>query len=192
MAIAAQSFAPEQFLHPLDVIRSEHDRQLLVCDRLVELAKDFQLEPVAEEAETLLAYLTEQLSLHDKDEDDDLFRLMKLRCHPDDGFDRILAQLKFEHKLDKVLAHFIAIDLKKLTGRRGPEPPMRLFMDLRTFTEAQRRHIAWENSVVLPLARKRLTAEDLETMGRNMAARRGIAYPGRRRQSAGSHESYAP
>ena len=46
---------PEQFLHPLDVIRSEHDRQLLVCDRLVELAKDFQLEPVAEEAETLLA-----------------------------------------------------------------------------------------------------------------------------------------
>ena len=56
MAVAAQSFAPEQFLHPLDVIRSEHDRQLLVCDRLVELAKDFQLEPVAEEAETLLAY----------------------------------------------------------------------------------------------------------------------------------------
>ena len=68
---------------------------------------------------------------------------------------------------------------------------MRLFMDLRTFAEAQRRHIAWENSLVLPLARKRLTAKDLETMGRNMAARRGIAYLGRRQQSAGSHESYA-
>lgn len=39
MTIAAESFTPDQFLRPLDVIRSEHDRQLLLYDRLVELAK---------------------------------------------------------------------------------------------------------------------------------------------------------
>ncbi len=171
-------FAPEQFLRPLDVIRSEHDRQLLVCYRLMELAHDLQLEPVAEEAETLLAYLTEPLLLHHKDEEDDLFRLLKLRCRPDDGFDGILAQLEFEHNLDTVLARYIVIDLRKIIGRRTPESPMRLFMDLRTFAEAQQRHIAWENRVVLLLARKRLTPKNLEEMGRNMAVRRGIAYPG--------------
>jgi hypothetical protein len=33
-----------------------------------------------------------------------------------------------------------------------------------------------QNEVVMPLADKRLTRQDLETLGRNMAARRGIDY----------------
>jgi hemerythrin-like domain-containing protein len=32
---------------------------------------------------------------------------------------------------------------------------------LRSFFESYRRHIHWENAVVLPLARSRLNAEDL-------------------------------
>ncbi len=46
MTIMVPSFTPDQFLRPLDVIRSEHDRQLLVCDRIENLANDRQLEPV--------------------------------------------------------------------------------------------------------------------------------------------------
>ncbi len=169
---------PDQFLRPLDVIRSEHEHQGLVCDRLGELANDQQVGPVAQVAETLIAYLTSDLPLHAMDEEEDLFRLLKLRCRPDDGFDAILAQLEFEHSTDKVLAHHIVIDLKEIAAARTLNSPMRIFVDLRTFADAQRRHLARENGVVLPLAGKRLTLADLAEMGRNMAARRGIIYPG--------------
>ncbi len=174
MTIAAESFTPGQFLRPLDVIRSEHDRQRLLYDRLAELAKDRQLEPVMEEVETVIAFFTEDLPLHGRDEEEDLFRLLQLRCRPDDGLDAILAQLEFEHSLDKVLAHHIVIDLREIASERAPESPMRIFMELRTFTEAQQRHLAWENEVVLPLAGRWLRPEDLEEMRRNMAARRGL------------------
>ena len=56
--------------------------------------------------------------------------------------------------------------------------PVRMLFNARAFAEAQRRHIAWENNVLLPLARKRLTEADLKELGRNMAAMRGIVYPG--------------
>jgi len=45
------------------------------------------------------------------------------------------------------------------------------------FVETQRRHIIWENNIVLPLARRRLNADDRAVMGRNMAARRKIEFP---------------
>jgi hypothetical protein len=43
---------------------------------------------------------------------------------------------------------------------------------LRSFFESYRRHIAWENTIVLPLARARLTGEDLDKLGRAMAGHR--------------------
>ena len=171
-------FNPDQFLQPLDIILSEHDRQLLFCDRFVELANERQPESVREKTEMLLAFLTKDLPLHALDEEQNLFPLMKLRCRPDDGFDAVLAQLEFEHSVDKVLAQHIVIDLKEIAGVRTPDQPMRLFGNLHTFEQCQRRHLAWENSVVLPLACKRLRSADLEQMGRSMAARRGLVYPG--------------
>jgi hypothetical protein len=41
-------------------------------------------------------------------------------------------------------------------------------------SEFQRRHIAWENGVLLPLAKRRLTAGDIADLGRAMAGRRGV------------------
>ena len=90
---------------------------------------------------------------------------------------RVLAQLEWEHNLDKVLRTNLVIDLKELAVKRPSDNTMRVFVSLRTFAEAQQRHVAWENSVVLPIAEQWLKPEDLEIMGRNMAARRGIAYP---------------
>ncbi len=42
----------------------------------------------------------------------------------------------------------------------------------------QRRHIGWENRLVLPLAGRRLTGSDLERLGHAKAVRRGIPYLG--------------
>jgi hemerythrin-like domain-containing protein len=54
---------------------------------------------------------------------------------------------------------------------------VRLVNNVREFSETQRRHVTWEDRVLLPLARQRLTPEDLAEIGRSMAARRGIAAP---------------
>ena len=49
--------------------------------------------------------------------------------------------------------------------------------EARTFGVLQRRHLAWENGTILPLARKRLNKHDLAELGRKMAARRGLSFP---------------
>ena len=48
-----------------------------------------------------------------------------------------------------------------------------LARDAMAFATLQRRHLAWENGTILPLARQRLSAEDKAELGRRMTARRG-------------------
>ena len=177
MSTARQALTADQFRHPLDFIESEHDRQRVLCDRLVVLANDQDLKPVIEEAEAVLAFITKELPLHHKDEETDLFRMLRHRCRPEDGIDAILAHLAWEHTLDSFLTYDLRLGLKALVGGKILDNPMAVFMDLRTFAESQRRHLDWEETAVVPLARKRLMPEDFSEMGRNMAARRGIAYP---------------
>ena len=43
------------------------------------------------------------------------------------------------------------------------------------FARNERRHLALENSVVLPLARRRLSAEDLAGLSARLTARHGAA-----------------
>ena len=56
----------------------------------------------------------------------------------------------------------------------NPPVRMRLPPGRGPFRSSERRHLAWENGAILPLARKRLTPEDLRTLGQKMAALRGI------------------
>ncbi len=170
--------APEAFLRPLDFLRDQHERQRALCDRIDEIAGRLEVGDVAEHAGPLLAFLTEELALHYADEERDLFPMLDRRCHREDEFWRIAAELRREHALDGDLVEFIVADLRVLAGGHQLHNPVRLFMNLRAFTEMQRRHLAWENAVVLPLAERRLRREDLEEIGRGMAARRGLAYPG--------------
>ena len=137
-----------------------------------------RLERLTEDAQALLGFLTEELPLHRRDEEQDMFRLLKPRCRPDDGFDGIVSQLTFEHGADKVLGLHLVMDLRVIAEGKTLETPMRVFGNLCTFAEGQWRHIAWENAVVLPLAHARLTSSDSVELGRKMATRRSISYPG--------------
>jgi len=174
MIEAAQPFTPDQFFRPLDVIRTEHDRQLVISTRLIELATTCRLTPLIGAAESLLAYLTKELPLHYKDEEDDLFPLLTRHCPAEDEIGSILAELEKYHAVEHFLASHLVIDLKSMVVERGSDPLTSIFAQLRIFAEGQRRHLSWENHAVLPLARKRLPAEELVEMGRNMAKRRGF------------------
>lgn len=183
MSEAADPFArclpvAEDFLQPLDLIHSEHERQRLICDGLQRLADEQSLGLGSAEAVSILTFLTEDLPLHIADEEKDLFPMLKRRCEPGDYIDDILARLHAEHDLDEDLANFIVSDVAVIAKGMQLPHPLHMFLNVRAFAEVQRRHIAWENEAVLPLAGRRLTEADLVELGRNMAARRSIAYPG--------------
>jgi hemerythrin-like domain-containing protein len=175
---AEDRHAPEGFLRPLDLLRHEHDRQERVCAELESFAGAPGPESEPRHLPWLLAYLNEELPRHTRDEEEDLFPMLRARCLPQDGIAEVLAQLSREHALDGDLAGFIRADLEAVVGGHTRSPPLRLSINARAFAETQRRHIGWENRLVLPLARKRLTGPDLERLGRAMAARRGVPYPG--------------
>jgi hemerythrin-like domain-containing protein len=61
-------------------------------------------------------------------------------------------------------------------GARLKNPDMVGYM-LRSFFESYRRHIHWENAVVLPLARSRLSAEDLLRLEEAMNENRLVPPP---------------
>jgi hemerythrin-like domain-containing protein len=167
----------DAFRRPLEVIRGDHDWQEGLCEQLNTLAQDQGTQSITEWAPALVTYLTKHLPLHTQDEELDLFPMLERRCAVEDGLGEVLAQLSREHALDQDLADFLASDLEPIAGGMTAAPPLRFFINARAFSETQQRHLTWENRVILPLAKRRLEPSDLETLGRNMAERRGLAFP---------------
>ena len=163
---------PDTFEDPIAFIRDDHARQLRMCNLLDAFTEKLELEPVMPLASALLEYLTGDLPLHTQDEEQDLRPVLEERCEPDDGLDEVLKQLTKEHELNRDLISFMIEDLEALADGRTLSNPVRLLMNVKEFSETQRQHVTWEERVLLPLARQRLTAEDLAAIGRNMAARR--------------------
>jgi hemerythrin-like domain-containing protein len=187
-ALMAQSaeITPEAFLDPLEFIRDDHFRQLRMCNLMDAFSYRMEVEPINDLAGTLLAFLERDLALHTADEEEDLFPLLRKRCPPEEEIDEVLRQLSREHELDRDLVEFIVADLDALAQGLKVSHPTRLLMNIREFAELQRRHLTWENRVVLPMARQKLTQEDLTRIGRHMAERRQLDYPEQvRRAGAG-------
>ena len=177
MTIRTQPLLPNGFLRPLDIILLEHNRQHEISRWLLVCADDRRFAPLREQGQALLAFLTRDLLLHHQDEEEDLFPLLKTRCKPEDGIEVILAELNRDHATEGFLIRDIAVDLREIIEGKKPEASIRFFESLYIFAEGQQRHLSWENKVVLPLAHKRLSSQNLENLVRNMAALREIDYP---------------
>ncbi len=173
----SQTQDPEAYRDPLEVIRSDHVRQLRMCNLFDAFTDKLEVEPVKALAGALLDYLKSDLPLHTDDEEHDLRPALERRCEPEDGLDDVLRQLTREHELNRDLVSFIVDDLESLASGITLNNPVRLVMNVREFSEKQRQHVTWEERVLLPLARQRLKPEDLEEVGRKMAERRGVAFP---------------
>lgn len=166
----------ELLLRPLDFLAADHSRQRMVCDMAEELANGTTLD--ADLAAEILDYLKVRMAAHVLDEERDLFMLLRRRCLPDDEIDAILALLAGEHTADERQAKDIVTGLEGLiAGGVAADSDPGLNQALIDYARRQRRHLALENSIVLPMARVRLTARDLQGMAKRMAARRGVALP---------------
>ncbi|MGO4685789.1 hemerythrin domain-containing protein [Hyphomicrobium sp. 2TAF46] len=147
--------------HPLEIIEEEHALQLELCDLLESMADNLptKLDPAL--AVIAISILKGSVKAHTKFEEDALFPLLRERLSPNDTVVQALACLSQEHERDEDSADELAEALKDALQSRAPQNPETLGYILRGYFESQRRHIAWEDSVVLPAARQALTVEDL-------------------------------
>ena len=138
---------------------------------------DLEADNIRHDATFILKYLEEDLPLHITDEEEDLFPLLERRSLPDDGLDHMLAVLREEHEADEGYRRRLLEPLRSIAKGLMPSNRQVFVHEARTFGVLQRRHLAWENGTILPLARKRLNKHDLAELGRKMAARRGLSFP---------------
>ncbi|NNE22500.1 MAG: hemerythrin domain-containing protein [Rhizobiales bacterium] len=149
---------------PIDALELTHSQHAELCNILEQIADSLPDEvepPKCRQARDCLLW---EVPLHHKDEEEGLFPLLEKRALPEDNIVEHLAQLSLEHATDESFADELSEHLEHLSNGEKPLNPNMLGYMLRGFFESYRRHLHWENSVLLPLARKRLTPTDLKTL----------------------------
>lgn len=155
---------------PLAYISAEHSRHRLVCSALGRFASALAIEK--DIVGKIVVFLLEDLPIHYRDEDEDLFPLLRLRGKAADNLGPILSRLAEEHQASLRSSATIA----KLLARRldANDRVSRRVADLMlAYASEERRHLAIENGIVMVIARKRLNGSDLAALSRGMRARRG-------------------
>jgi hemerythrin-like domain-containing protein len=161
--------------NPLDVIASAHAMQVQMCDAMERIADGLPDEVDRRLCAQVASCLEFDLPLHHHDEEFALFPLLRRRALPEDGLDSILDRLAAEHSSDNDFASEIAEALETLGQGVRPQNPEMLGYMLRGFFERYRRHVQWENTLVMPLARLRLTRDDLDALQAQMNQNRSDA-----------------
>lgn len=161
---------------PLEFILAEHYRQLAVLNLVDHLARARSSAASRRRvAAAVLDFFRRDLSAHVEDEERDLFPLLRARHGANPELVAILDQLRAEHEADERVAAPLMAMLRDLAERPGATPRVAFRVAASAFALAQRRHLAWENAVFVPLLRRLLTRRDLQLLSGAMAARRGVA-----------------
>jgi hemerythrin-like domain-containing protein len=146
---------------PLAVIEEDHALHLELCDILEYLADNLPDCSDPALARIATAFLRRGFPIHLRREEHVLSRLLE-RHGAKVGYLRPVVQhLKAEHAADERAALEIADELQVLAEQGRVANADMLGYMLRGFFEAQRRHVWWEGSVLLPRAREVLTPADL-------------------------------
>ncbi|MFN3229714.1 MAG: hemerythrin domain-containing protein [Asticcacaulis sp.] len=164
---------PRALIHePLNWLFAEHYRHRQVCLLMEFLAQATVTH--SESMETLITFLREEMPLHLIDEEEDLFPVLRRRLEADDDLERVLGIIREDHNSHAGRTS----ELERLLVQcRDQSSPPAFIPDAKAalidYAREERRHIALENAVILPIARLRLTKPDLEGLSHRLAARRG-------------------
>lgn len=167
-------------LGPIDAMLAEHDRQRQICERLQKIAYDGRV--ARDEARAISAYLLRDWQHHRDDESEYLFPMLRRRVLPEDGLIDVLAQLEEEHvRAQALIDGFIRV-FETATGDMEQIVPPHVAAAIIRYAAMEHRHLAIENSIVLTIARVRLTRSDLAELADRMRARRRPASGGERQE----------
>ena len=172
--IVLSPLAENLLRQPLDYMQADHHRLDKACELLDQIRGDPQSLESRGNAQTVLAYLAVDLRRHIADEED-LFGHLAKSCLESDKVESLIGMLRAEHHasetlLDKMLEALSSLEAEGTIDGLDPL--------IGQFAETKRQHIRAENERLLPLARTRLDDGKLRALGKSMALRRGVPFPG--------------
>ena len=163
------------FDRPLEVLEACHGRIARQCDTLEKLLAHVPLHgadlQAQQAARAVMAYFDTAAVHHHEDEERNLFPLLELAGAA--GACELAETLTLEHdelallwrQLRQGLLHIESAAISTLDARLT-----------RRFVERNRRHLEFENTHILPLARRVLGPAEIERLGRAMADRRSVPF----------------
>jgi hemerythrin-like domain-containing protein len=146
---------------PIGLIAEEHALQRELCDLLEALADGLPHSFDKSLAVIAVSILEGSVPSHMRLEEEALFPLLRERVSEDDALYAALLCLEEEHDRDGATLLELTDALKTAAAEGVVSNPDMLGYMLRGYFEGQRRHISWEDRVVLPTARAVLTPMDL-------------------------------
>lgn len=159
---------PIEHLDPLDALQHDHAFQLELCDLMEGLADSLPEGDIVIAA-AVVPVLRLGVTGHMRFEEESLFPLLRGHHTETPQVQAVTSQLTREHEVDVDFLGEVADALEAFVGEGVIENPEMLGYMLRFFFESQRRHIEWENKVLIPLARDVLTAEEMHALRRALA-----------------------
>ena len=149
---------------PISIFAQDNLRQKWLCDVLETIADGLPNKLECALASMAAEALKTKVPLHHRQEEEVLFPLLTQRAAAQDNIEAVVQQLRQEHLADDTYASDL-IGLLEMMGKgTAPQNPEMAGYMIRGFFETYRRHIAFEDLVILPLARLRLTHNDLEKL----------------------------
>ena len=161
--------------NPLECIADHHLAERQVCAEIDGIAHgDGHGGGNAVDSENLadvIRFLSVELPIHLQDEAEDLFPTLRARCEPEDEIDRVIYRLSAEHAQSGTEREIVLSILRVLQRPEGKltEADRTALID---FAAHVRRDLIFENAIVMPIARVRLSSADLARMRQRMLRRR--------------------
>jgi len=146
--------------HVLEILAEEHALQRELCDLLEAIADGLPHTFDKSRATVAICLLEGSLPAHTRLEEDALFPLLARRLGADHPVTTTLSVLEDDHERESSLLVELAEALNEGISAPKPESGNALGYLLRGAFDAMRRHLDFEDRVVLPAARDSLTAED--------------------------------
>jgi hypothetical protein len=168
---------PVEFLRPIEFLFSDHERQRSFCKRLDALVDDIHQPGHQKIAASLLEFAINDMLWAVEDEEELIAPALIRRCAPEKGPRAIVADMRRQHRCVAILAAKTIEGLDRLVAGSLPIGPLDFILSALQFAEILRRHLDWEDGVLLPLSLSRLTEEDQKSLGSLMARRRGMRLP---------------
>lgn len=150
--------------NPIGLIAEEHALQRELCDLLEALADGLPNTFDKAMAVIAVSILEGSVPRHMRLEEEALFPMLRQRVADDDPLVSALACLEDEHERDGATLVELTDALKTAAEAGLVINADMLGYMLRGYFESQRRHIAWEDRVVLPVAAQVLTPYDLSAL----------------------------
>jgi len=137
---------------PIAALRKAHKDQLLLCDRLEEIADSLPDGINRQKCMYAARALGPMIRGVHRFEEDVVFPMIADRRSGDERIEPTLNRLRFEHCEDECFAEELTEALHAL-GSGNPEVNIEAIgYMLRGFFEAMRRHIAFESEMLLPMS----------------------------------------